>query len=87
MSEEISSPQVELKRIKNQIDILKLELSEVNDSDSNTETTTATQEAPVVEEVTNESAKECPASPTGDHDVFHNEGTDEKYCKYCGKTD
>ena len=29
---------------------------------------------------------ECPSSPTGSHDMFHNEGTDETYCRYCGKT-
>jgi len=29
---------------------------------------------------------ECPQSPTKEHDMFHNEGTDETYCRYCGKT-
>jgi hypothetical protein len=29
----------------------------------------------------------CSGSPTGEHDVFHNEATDEKYCKYCGYTE
>jgi len=28
----------------------------------------------------------CPSAPTGEHDMFHNEGTDETYCRYCGKT-
>ena len=31
-------------------------------------------------------AVECPSSPTKEHDMFHNEGTDETYCRYCGKT-
>jgi len=26
----------------------------------------------------------CGQSPTGEHDIFHNKGTDEKYCRYCG---
>jgi len=29
---------------------------------------------------------ECSGSPTSKHDMFHNEGTDETYCRYCGKT-
>jgi len=29
----------------------------------------------------------CAQSPTKEHDMFHNEGTDETYCRYCGKTD
>jgi len=32
------------------------------------------------------SKKECPSSPTGEHAMFHNEGTEETYCRYCGKT-
>ncbi len=32
------------------------------------------------------SKTECPSSPTQEHDMFHNEGTDETYCRYCGKT-
>lgn len=32
------------------------------------------------------SKSECPSAPTGEHDMFHNEGTDETYCRYCGKT-
>jgi len=27
----------------------------------------------------------CVQSPTREHDYFHNEGTDETYCRYCGK--
>ena len=27
----------------------------------------------------------CVQSPTKEHDMFHNEGTDETYCRYCGK--
>lgn len=42
------------------------------------------EEAPA--EAAPESKKECPSSPTGEHDMFHNEGTDETYCRYCGKT-
>lgn len=30
-------------------------------------------------------SSECPQSPTHEHDFFHNEGTDETYCRYCGK--
>ncbi len=44
------------------------------------------EEAPQVEAPKAKSVA-CSSSPTGDHDVFHNEGTDEKYCRYCGKTD
>lgn len=46
----------------------------------------------IVEKIKEEKVEEafnnpkCPPSPTGDHDVFHNEGTGEKYCRYCGKT-
>lgn len=29
---------------------------------------------------------ECPSSPTKEHDMFHNQGTGEIYCRYCGKT-
>ena len=30
-------------------------------------------------------SKKCVQSPTHEHDYFHNEGTDETYCRYCGK--
>ncbi len=45
------------------------------------------EEAPQEVEAPKEKSVTCPGSPTGDHDIFHNEGTDEKYCRYCGKTD
>ena len=33
------------------------------------------------------SKTECPSesSPDGKHGPFHNEGTDEDYCRYCGQ--
>lgn len=50
------------------------------------------EEAPQVEAPREKATKDggsvaCQSSPTGDHDIFHNEGTDEKYCRYCGKTE
>jgi len=58
---------------------------------SENESESAGDTAPQVEaektpEADPESKKECPSSPTGEHDMFHNEGTDETYCRYCGKT-
>lgn len=34
-----------------------------------------------------ETKRECPSenSPDGTHQIFHNEGTDERYCRFCGK--
>jgi len=55
-------------------------------SEENTENA---QEAPAektAEADPEPSKKECPSSPTREHDMFHNEGTDETYCRYCGKT-
>jgi hypothetical protein len=44
--------------------------------------------APPVEEAPVETKSvTCSGSPTGEHDVFHNEATDEKYCRYCGYTE
>ena len=42
---------------------------------------------PKVESVKKESKRECPheSSPVGKHDFFFNEGTEETYCRYCGK--
>jgi len=39
-------------------------------------------------EPTKQILSDCPSglSPDGKHDMFHNEGTDEVYCRYCGKT-
>lgn len=45
------------------------------------------EESPPVEKETAAKKVACPSSPTGDHDIFHNVGTDERYCRYCGKTD
>jgi len=49
-----------------------------------------TEEAPeaISEEPTKQVLTDCPSasSPDGNHDMFHNEGTDETYCRYCGKT-
>lgn len=68
-------------------------------SEENTENAPAPTEgdAPTTEPATETAAEpeaapektasvECPSSPTKEHDMFHNEGTDETYCRYCGKT-
>ena len=56
------------------------------DNGKNEESTTAEVESPKVK-APKEKSVACPSSPTGEHDVFHNEGTDEKYCRYCGHTE
>ncbi len=66
-----------------------------NDTDSTTITAstssgTSTTETTTVPETTSSPKKsskgKCPngASPDGKHKMFHNEGTDETYCIYCG---
>ena len=55
-----------------------------------TETKEAAAELPPAPEPTSETpkkSKKCVQSPTKEHDMFHNEGTDETYCRYCGKTE
>lgn len=55
-----------------------------------TETKEAAAELPPAPEPESENpkkSKKCVQSPTKEHDYFHNEGTDETYCRYCGKTE
>jgi len=52
---------------------------------SDKESSSEVEEKPQAKEAKTEKA-ECPSSPTHKHDMFHNEGTDETYCRYCGKT-
>ena len=38
-----------------------------------------------IEDVKTQVAKaDCNQSPTGDHDLFFNERTEDTYCRYCG---
>ena len=55
-----------------------------NDNSKNEASAEAPKETP--KRAPKEAKKDCPSSPTGTHDIFHNEGTDEKYCRYCGDT-
>lgn len=43
---------------------------------------------PQKEKPKRESKRECPSesSPDGKHSFFFNEGTEETYCRYCGKS-
>ena len=51
-----------------------------------TETKEAAAELPPAPEPENpKKSKKCVQAPTHEHDYFHNEGTDETYCRYCGK--
>lgn len=64
--------------------------------ESEVETTTETPELETISEsvtetvesptTTKEVLNKCKngASPDGKHNMFHNEGTDETYCIYCG---